>query len=479
MPSAGFLIYSGVMPLIKMFMAILCGFVMARRGLFPKAAARGASEIAMNISLPALMFANIVPAFTPQNISALGPLFLLAFVYQFIGFFFGMLIREICYVPRNFWQGIVIVTGMSNWGNLPNAVVLTVTQQPPFDPLTDPALGVSYVAIFIVSYNLVFWVFGAARSLSWDYLPGVPQGQDAELRNLTWKEKPLGSLVSRYIIRKPSKTIIGLALTSIGKSEATENNEKSPSSLVEHPAASSRTPSIHGSVTSRHASITTIPVPSPPAAPVLEQDPATSVHRGQILSVPPVISRALQPVLAAMHPVTIALLVSLPIALLNPLKALFVDIADIGGPTYRGPDGRPPLAFIIDTAELLGNIAVPLALILLGASFARLQIPRPISRLPLPAMISVAVAKMVVLPVIGVIIVQGMVRSGMIPHEARVEKFVGMLLSGTPAAVNQLIVASLYAPDGNVDMYSAFFLVQYVIMFLSASVLTAVSLLLS
>lgn len=45
-------------------------------------------------------------------------MFLIAFVYQLIGFFMGMVIREVCYVPRNFWQGIVVMTGMSNWGNL-------------------------------------------------------------------------------------------------------------------------------------------------------------------------------------------------------------------------------------------------------------------------------------------------------------------------------------------------------------------------
>ena len=111
----------------------------------------------MNVSLPALVFANIVPAFTPQNVSAVGPLFLTAFVYMLIGFGGGVVIRELFYVPRNFWQGIIVLSGMSNWGNLrellvpifpdtgltplssqANAVVLSVTAQPPFDPATDP-----------------------------------------------------------------------------------------------------------------------------------------------------------------------------------------------------------------------------------------------------------------------------------------------------------------------------------------------------
>lgn len=86
-------------------------------------------------------------------------------------------------------------------------------------------------------------------------------------------------------------------------------------------------------------------------------------------------------------------------------------------------------------AEFLGDIAIPLALILLGASFARLHVPRPLSRLPIMAMIAVALAKMLLLPVIGVFTVQGMVKGGLIDKDAKAEKFVAMFLSGTPAAV--------------------------------------------
>jgi hypothetical protein len=43
---------------------------------------------------------------------------LCAYTYQAIGFILGLVLREFIYVPRNFWQGIVIMCGMSNWGNL-------------------------------------------------------------------------------------------------------------------------------------------------------------------------------------------------------------------------------------------------------------------------------------------------------------------------------------------------------------------------
>ena len=51
------------------------------------------------------------------------------------------------------------------------------------------------------------------------------------------------------------------------------------------------------------------------------------------------------------------------------------------------------------------------------------------------AILLVTAAKMIVLPVMGVFIVQAMTGKGLIPQDAKAEKFVSMLLSGTPAAV--------------------------------------------
>ncbi|KAH9854916.1 auxin efflux carrier [Lenzites betulinus] len=519
MPSAAFLIYSGIMPLIKTFISIISGYVLARMGLFPAAASRGASQVTMNVSLPALIFANIIPAFTPSNVSAIGPLFLIAFFYQAFGFIAGLIILEFCYVPRNFWQGILVLTGMSNWGNLPNAVVISVTQQAPFNPAVDEALGVSFVSIFIVCYHITFWMLGAAHSLSWDYRPGVPQGEAAE-RRFSWYEKPIGSLVARHILHRevpasPSGSIGATEKDEEAWPEKGKNKDEGRSveasvteldvqvlnaeqpetdpdvqlarrtsrlstAAVPPPANRLRTTSLLASTSTSEFP----PVPPPTRAPsVHSTDDKSIAHASDTDTLHSAsfrhrVIRVFRPLAALITPVTITLAISLPIALVQPLKALFVDVSAIGGPDWKGPDGRPPLAFMIDTAQFMGNIAVPLALVLLGASFARLTIPRPLSRLPLLAMFLTTITKMLILPVVGVFLVQAMTKAGLIDKDAKAERFVAMFLSGTPTAVNQMIVSSLYSPDGNVDTLSAFLLVQYVFMFFSSSALTAVSLLL-
>jgi auxin efflux carrier family protein len=135
----------------------------------------------------------------------------------------------------------------------------------------------------------------------------------------------------------------------------------------------------------------------------------------------------------------ISLLTSMVIALVPQLKALFVDTTASGGPAWHGPDGRPPLAFALDTARFVGAVSIPLSLILLGVSFARIRIPRPLTRLPIPAMLYVMLAKMFVLPVFGILVVRAMTNGGMIPKEALAERFVAMILSGTPGGVKCVV----------------------------------------
>ncbi len=83
----------------------------------------------------------------------------------------------------------------------------------------------------------------------------------------------------------------------------------------------------------------------------------------------------------------------------------------------------------------MGGIAVPLSLILLGASFARIKVPRPLSRLPMMAIFLTTVAKLVVLPVIGVLLVQAMTKVGLVHKDEKALRFVLMFLSGTPTAI--------------------------------------------
>ena len=96
------------------------------------------------------------------------------------------------------------------------------------------------------------------------------------------------------------------------------------------------------------------------------------------------------------------------------------------GSTFRptAPDGLPPLAIILDTATFLGNASVPLGLLVLGSALARMRLPRPLTRLPFASIISLALFKLVLLPIVGFLIVQGLTsHTNLVDEENRVLRF--------------------------------------------------------
>lgn len=203
-------------------------------------------------------------------------------------------------------------------------------------------------------YHIFFWVFGLAHSLSWDYLPEVPQGEEAETR-VPWKQKPLGSFFAKTLLGyKPQPSSEKLeAPASASKSEL--DYTKDDTTVRGGEVLARRTS--HLSVTSvrsrRPSSGTGAILPAfrndgaPPATLTEVEEPVDA----PIPSSPSFIVRFYRAVSVILTPITLTIVVALPISLVTPLKALFVDTASVGGPDWKGPDGKPPLAFVIDTCS--------------------------------------------------------------------------------------------------------------------------------
>lgn len=267
------------------------------------------------------------------------------------------------------------------------------------------AVGVSFVAIFIVSYHLVFWVGGAARSLAWDYLPGVPQGAEAE-RRCAWYEKPIGGFVARHVLRmkvaqRQADSASPEKVENAAVSEREKEKEKEREKLddleanlstglqvelqpelgvVEENCTYETDPDIQLARRTSHISVASqksrrpsvragaSSLPQPPATPPpsLHSSGHASVHEHPS-SYFARLKKTLRPLSAAVTPITTSLAISLPIALITDLKALFVDTTDQGGPSWHGPDGNPPLNFIYVSGK-----SPPIS-----CFFARLRIREP------------------------------------------------------------------------------------------------------
>ena len=129
---------------------------------------------------------------------------------------------------------------------------------------------------------------------------------------------------------------------------------------------------------------------------------------------------------SAMTPPSLSIIISFVISVIPKLKALFVP----GVPGVKfppAPDGQPPLAILINTATFIGAASVPLGLICVGSALARLQLPQNSWRsLPIASISAMATARLLIMPVLGVSICQGLTRAGVIDSGNNVLRFICM-----------------------------------------------------
>lgn len=75
--------------------------------------------------MPCLLFSRIVPAFTPQNISSMGPLTVVGLLYGVAGGAMAWIIKRFFWVPHRFRYGILAAGGWGNYGDIRMCLLLT------------------------------------------------------------------------------------------------------------------------------------------------------------------------------------------------------------------------------------------------------------------------------------------------------------------------------------------------------------------
>lgn len=304
----------------------------------------------MNVGLPCLVFSSMVPSYNSDNIRNFGPLLLVALLYQTIGLFFGLLIREIFWIPADFQWGFLLLSSLYNWGNVPLAVVQSVGSEIPFNPSTDPELGVAYVSIFILTMNLTLYGTGLYRVCGWD----LAEGREEVPRTLR------GRLARRKLQFARLKTRL----------RALMNHEKDKKAMEQETLPVTRFTQPHVLDVSDKGAIDT---PMPDISVIEEHKPPTQSRSHQAatdngLDAPSISSHSRHisiagaiwsGVKALCTPVTLGVLISLPFSLVRPLKALMVPVEGVSGTQIPyAPDGTPPLAWfyeVRDTDLIIGS----------------------------------------------------------------------------------------------------------------------------
>ncbi|KAJ7158124.1 auxin efflux carrier transmembrane protein [Mycena filopes] len=497
MLSVGQLIWISVRPLFRLIICVGCGFAITKSDIFPPVAARGTGQILLNITLPSLMFSKIVPAFTSQNISALGPLVLVALVYEGMGIVLAWLVSQFFWVPHRFRWGILVAGGWGNYGDIPTAVVMSITGSAPFNGGVDQTLSVAYIAGFILVYMITFFPMGGNRLVGLDY--GGPDVEPYEVQEATrrrrrlifveWPRRVIGFWTKPKSPRLDSQTVGSKEDGAIPVAEKPQRPHLASKHVsFDHDiraAAGTHLEGWRSGLTSPALTATAVDtidalnpvdeVSPPPTLPTVDP-PAAAAGLPRTRSRRSGLYANLRTFLRNVFlPGSVSIIISFVIALVPQLKALFVEVE--GTYIHPAPDGGPPLAFFIDAANFIGAASVPMGLVCLGSALARLSIPRGEWRsLPSGAILGLAVGKMLISPVLGVLICKGLVNINVISREDKVLQFVCIFFSCLPTATTQVFVTQVYSGTGSAEHLASFLIPQYILMLPGMTALTAYTL---
>lgn len=393
---------TAIMPLLKLLCLTVIGLVLAnpRKQFIPKATFKLLSKLVFALFLPCLIFTELGASITLQNFVDWLFIPVNVLVSTAIGCLLGYLVVLICRPPPELTRFTIIMTGFGNTGNLPLAVIVSVchTKDNPFGP-SCYSRGVAYVSLsqwvaVILVYTLVYHMMEPPM----EYYEVVEEG--AEIT----EEQALND-ISRPLLVEAEWPGIEDKETEHSKTPFIARVFKSISSI----------------------STSTIPDLETPA-----EGSGNSPRSIRCLAEPRVVRRIRivaeqTPIQHILQPPTIASLFAIIIGMVPQLKAVFFGI-------------DAPLSFITDSLDILGGAMVPSVMLILGGMLA--EGPNE-SRLGLRTTIGITVARLLVLPLLGIGIVTLADKLHLLVENDAMYIFVLLLQYMTPSAILLGAIASL------------------------------------
>ncbi|KAK9239450.1 auxin efflux carrier [Lipomyces kononenkoae] len=534
--SVGAAIFIAVKPIVKIFFSICFGIYFAKKGVLDPHTCKKMSSVIINYFLPCIVFSKVTVAFDANTMKIAGLTVLTAIVYIACGCLFAALIELLLPVPK-YWKGGARAAAIfNNSGDIPMAYVMTITASAPFSN-GDEAKGIAYVSIFMAIYVISFFTCGGVQFIERDFqVPeDDPEMTGDEKANIDENLRLRKTSRLRKLLLRRSKKAKSVSSVEISKN----NSDKSDSSPVSAgspvPVQSTTSPSAMtvtegnvianlstapetGTESALHpvesAGLRTLGLEStvePAGLRPVESAGMRSIRqrRQSVSQNAPTVALdedddgdELDPVVSAVtldlearhfqnwlvarlilflrnlyQPPAASLIVSIVVAVISPVKALFIAT---GYPMPNAPDGLPPLDFVMDFVNFIGQATVPIGLMLLGALIGRLKL----GKLPKgfwKVMVVTTLLKLVVLPIIALAWTQRLRQSGLIPDNNLILVFVYAVSSAVPSATSQVYLTTFFAPEdaeriGQMDCLAAMLIGQYITLVFTLAIIVTYTL---
>jgi predicted permease len=478
------------------------------------------SLLIINFLIPGLIFNNVVSSLYDGEIKIIGIIALTAFLYEGIGLFFGLIVRYTTPNPKAWFGGVMAAAAFNNCSDIPIAYVTTLAAGTLF-PAGSGQQGTAYAVIFLVVFCLSLFNLGGFQLIARDFqtyvddperfqpstpivsVGGIKKGWNLlrKKQQKSWGDKNSMNQKKDVQIIERSVPIKSMAFTDRQRSNSisvapnaafTQQRRKQITGLQPVRSGPPRS-EMDDVIISFSMTDTDHCLTRPMSAPADYVDCTSSSSSSTNLDSNTELTR--RPwykskifvllwyfIKDLRRPQSLALIVSMTVTMVPPLRRLFYIEPTAPQDQYgipEAPDGLPVLDFVIDFTSFIGNACVPLGLSMLGATIARLevkQLPKGFWK----SILLMSVLKLVVLPIIALAWVIKLQQIGWLSRKDDMAVFVMIVTSAVPTATSQLYITAMYTPPGDehveMDCLAAYLICQYSMLLFSMTVLVTYTL---
>ncbi|KAH3686169.1 hypothetical protein WICPIJ_002858 [Wickerhamomyces pijperi] len=167
--SLGTVIYLAVKPILKIYLILVLGYLLAVKNILTVEGTRTISDIILTVLLPSLIFNKIVSNLQSSDINNVGLICLSSVVIFATGGLMSLLTRFITPSPRRWLGGLLACGIFPNISDIPIAFLQSMDNKLIFNE-PNGEKGVSYVMIFLTMFTICLFNFGGFRLIEMDFL---------------------------------------------------------------------------------------------------------------------------------------------------------------------------------------------------------------------------------------------------------------------------------------------------------------------
>lgn len=394
----------------KAMLVIFAGVLLTRRGALTADVRRGLSKMSASLLVPCLLLERLSRTVTPALLTEAWPILLAGFFYVILGCGLGCAVVHVFSVPAELRRPTIAAISFANSQALP-IILIDVIAPALFDE-GAAALGVAYIGLYLAVYLVLQWTIGAA-------LLDVPM--------LTIGGGERSDTAASAASAATHEAASGTHPTNPASVEATEEMSAKAVALEEEAQETEATEAGRRLARRAMAGTATLLTEGESRWPgLLRLAPRAMAAVGRRVASPPIYGIA----------------VGLAIGLLRPLRWLLVG----GGETL------PPLGFVMQAARVVGDAAIPVNTMLLGASLAK---GPDWSAVPARVVGAVVVCKLGVMPAAALAV--GRMLASTAPALPPLLLLVAMMEGAMPSANNLMMMCELAGGKSSKMMATSIF----------------------